>query len=103
NTESNAEATTGGDEAIFDGSKDDKGPWIEQAARENDRIYNFGARGLASLEADLGRAYEEYIPANKKYAVNVMRIPFNTRDMLASPWVDYPDELFIAIGKKVWD
>ncbi|MBI4483251.1 MAG: hypothetical protein HY652_10205 [Acidobacteria bacterium] len=89
-----------GDELIFNRGA---GSWIEQAAREADRILNFGARGLASLESDLGRAYDDYIPEEKKYALNVMRMPFYTPEQLASSWVDFPDELFLAIGKKVWE
>ena len=91
---------TGGDEAVFSQRSTS---WIEDAAREADRILNFGTSGLRGLESDLARKYAEYIPEERKYSLNVMRMPFYTRYQLASSWVDYPDELFVAIGQKVWD
>ena len=91
---------TGGDEAVFTQRSIS---WIEDAAREADRILNFGTNGLRGLETDLARKYAAYIPEERKYSLNVMRMPFYTRYQLASSWVDYPDELFVAIGQKVWE
>ena len=76
--------------------------WIEGAAREADRILNFGAGGLSSLQTDEGRKFGANLSEARKYALNVIRMPFYTRYQLASPYVEYPDELFIAIGTKVW-
>jgi len=77
--------------------------WVEGAAREADRILNFGVGALSSLDPDVGRKYGQYLSEARKYAINVVRMPFYTRHQLASPYVDYPDELFIAIGTKVWE
>ena len=76
--------------------------WMEEAARGADRILDFDSGGLSRVDTDVGRKYGQYISEKRKYAVNVIRMAFYTRYQLASPWVDYPDELFIAIGEKIW-
>lgn len=76
--------------------------FMEKIASQVDKTLNFDARGVPAIDSDLARGYEQFIPKDQMWKARVIRTPFYTRYQLASSWVDYPDDLFRAIGEKVW-